>query len=258
MSPERRALLRAKTRAFGIHAGISAVLFLVIVAVAVLAWLPPPYFWIDGGVFIVAVAAVVDLVLGPALTFYLYRPGRRQLALIFTVIAFIQSAALSWGVQVLYAGRPQVVVYAGYPRLEFFPIGEMLLRDGPRTIEQLRALSPEQPPLVLAPLPKDKAEARAMVVAASVVGSSVLRMTERFLPLEGEALEEVLAAGRTHAQLEETWPGASARVEAFAAARGVPATAFAFVPVYGRYSSALLAIDRANGRLAGHVYLFAR
>ena len=97
-----------------------------------------------------------------------------------------------------------------------------------------------------------------MVVAASVVGSSVLRMTERFLPLEGEALEEVLAAGRTHAQLEETWPGASARVEAFAAARGVPATAFAFVPVYGRYSSALLAIDRANGRLAGHVYLFAR
>ncbi|HEY5636341.1 MAG TPA: hypothetical protein VIS77_05515 [Burkholderiales bacterium] len=258
MSPERRALFRAKARAFGIHAGISAALFVAIVTVAVLAWLPPPYFWIDGGVFIVSVAAAVDLILGPALTFFLYRPGRKQLALIFTVIAFVQSAALTWGVQVLYAGRPQVVVYAGYPRMEFFPIGEALLRDGPRTLEQLRALSPERPPLLLVPLPKDKAEARATVVAASVVGTSVLRMSERFLPLEGEALEEVLAAGQTREQMEATWPGAGARIEAFASERGVPATAFAFVPVYGRYSSALLAIDRANGRLAGHVYLFAR
>lgn len=253
MSPERRALFRAKARAFGIHAGISAALFVGIVSVAVLAWLPPPYFWIDGGIFIVSVAAVVDLILGPALTFFLYRPGRKQLALIFTVIAFVQSAALTWGVQVLYAGRPQVVVYAGYPRLEFFPIGDMLLRDGPRTIDQLRALSPERPPLVLAPLPKDRAEARAMVV-----DTGVLRRSERFLPLEGKALEEVLAGGQPHEQLEATWPGASARVQDFAAARGVPATAFAFVPVYGRYSSALLAIDRASGRLAGHVYLFAR
>ncbi|MDA0226194.1 MAG: hypothetical protein O2975_08820 [Proteobacteria bacterium] len=258
MLPERRALFLAKASAFGVHVAISAVVFAIIVAVAVLAWLPPPYFWIDGGVFIVAVAAVVDLILGPALTFLLYRPGRKQMALIFMVIAFVQSTALGWGVQVLYAGRPQVIVYAGYPREEFFPIGEMLLRDGPRTVDELRALSPERPPLVLAPLPKDRAQARATVIAASVVGTSVLRLSDRFLPLKGEALAEVLAAGQSREKLEAAWPGSGARVEAFATARGVPVAALAFVPVYGRYSSALLAIERSSGRLAGHVYLFAR
>ncbi len=113
MSPERRALLLAKLKAFGIHLSISLVLFTAIIAACMTLWYPPPYFWIDGGIQVTRIAALADIVLGPLLTLILFRPGKRTLKRDLAVIGAVQIAFLAWGVGVLHREKPLLAASVG-------------------------------------------------------------------------------------------------------------------------------------------------
>lgn len=72
---------KAKFRAFGTHFGLSVVIFAVIIALTVWLWYPPPFFWIDGGLQVVLLAAIIDIVAGPLLTLVVYRPKKPYLVM---------------------------------------------------------------------------------------------------------------------------------------------------------------------------------
>ena len=146
-----RSLLASKARAFAIHIGLSAAVFAVVISVVVTRWFPPPFFRIDGGLAMIALAAAVDLVIGPTITLLVYRPGRRDNAINFAIIAFLQAAALTWGVHVLYSQRPLYAAYVGGPIRTFFPVTEAQIRHAPPSAA-LRARLKGRPPLVFVPL----------------------------------------------------------------------------------------------------------
>ncbi len=259
MSPELRRLWRAKLQACGIHLAISAALFAAIIAVGIELWYPPPYFWIDGGLWVVRIAAIVDVILGPLLTLVVFRPGKRLLALNLAVIAFFQAAFLTWGVLVMYQQRPLLAAFVGAPSNRFFPITEEFIRDGGRPLEELLALSPERPAQVSIRLPEDIAEVRTLLAESfGGGGSSVLRRTELFEPLRGAQLERMLAGARDERRLAALWPLARPRIERFLAERGARFEDYAFVPIHGRYYIALAAFERATGRYAGALYTHDR
>lgn len=250
-----RALLRAKLRAFGIHVAISAVVFAAVIAYVVSMWFPPPYFWIDGGLAMIALAAAVDLVAGPTLTFLFYRPGRRDNAFNLMTIAFIQVAALGWGVQVLHTQRPLYAVYVGGPVQQFFPVTEGMLEHSRRPRDELDRLSSERPGLVFVPLASNEEQARGMLMSGMMGGPSLLASTQLWMAIEGKALDAVAAGGRPLDAMRAKAPDADAKVNAFLAAHGGTFEDYAFVPLLGRYRSALLGLDRKTGRLAGVVYV---
>lgn len=258
MSLERRRLWRAKLAAFGVHLAISAALFTAIIAVGVALWYPPPYFWIDGGLWVVRIAAIVDVILGPLLTLVVFRPGKRLLALNLAVIAFFQSAFLTWGVLVMYQQRPLLAAFVGAPASRFFPITEEFIRDGARPLEELLALSPERPALIAIRLPEDIERARALITEALGAGPSVFRRTELYEPLRGAPLERLLAAGRDQRRVSGLWPLTAAQIDRFLAERGARFEDYAFVPIHGRYYVALLAFERASGRYAQAFYTHDR
>ena len=78
---------RAKLKAFGAHLLISAVVFTIIIVLAVWMWYPPPLYWIDGGPQITLLAALVDIIAGPLLTLIVYRPHKPRLVMNLVVIA---------------------------------------------------------------------------------------------------------------------------------------------------------------------------
>jgi len=252
-----RALLASKARAFAIHAALSAAVFAAVIYVVLALWFPQPYFRIDGGLAMIALAAAVDLVIGPLITLLVYRPLRRDNAINFAMIAFLQAAALTWGVQVLYSQRPLYVAYVGGPVRTFFPVTEALIRSTPPAAE-LRARLKGHPPLVFIPLSSDPAQARAMLMSALMGGPSLLSSTHLWLPIEGRALATVIEETRDRAALEALAPDAGGLIDEFLAERGVRFEEFAFVPMRGRYSSALLALRKSDGTVAGVVYANAR
>jgi hypothetical protein len=255
VKPETRALAIQKLKASGTHLLLSVLVFVGIIWVCIELWYPPPFFWIDGGIQVTQLAALVDLVLGPLLTLVVFRRGKKELVRDLAIIGLVQVGFLVWGVSVLYRERPLLAAFIGFPSERFFPIPGQYLADSRRPIEEMLALSSERPPMVAIRMPADKAEAREIVRVQLKGLPSVFRQPERYEKLEGQHLDEMFKVSRTLERIKLVWPESVADVEKFAADRGKPLDAFAFIPVHGRFHTGLLAFEKPGGRLAGAIYL---
>ena len=158
-----RALNRLKTRptragAFGIHLLVSLIIFSSLVVMMILYWFPGDLFFIDGGWQGLKLVAMVDLVLGPALTLILFKPGKPYLILDMSMVAAIQIAALGYGFYTTHQQRTVAIVYAerGFNTLS--------AQDNLEADKQILALSGQpqplpaasllQVPLLLSPVPE--------------------------------------------------------------------------------------------------------
>lgn len=101
-----------KRRAFLTHLVMSALLVGTVCALVFFSWYPFPYFAAKGAWNILAVLVGVDLVVGPLLTLYLYRPNKPGLMIDMTFIVVVQLAALIYGTTVIYTERPYFAVFA--------------------------------------------------------------------------------------------------------------------------------------------------
>lgn len=239
---------RPKLKAFGAHLMISVVVFLGIIALTVWLWYPQPFFWIDGGLQITLLAAAIDIVAGPLLTFVVYRPKKPGLTMNLVVIAAVQAGALAWGVGTLYSQRPVLMAYVPHNQNRFFPITEAQVAGGNRSLDELRQLSPYRPPMVFIDMPEDSAQASSVLAGET---GSVLRQTERFRSIDGDRLLRIIRASRTPKQYEVLAPDMKAAIERFISEHGGNPDAFAFVPLWGRFGYAMLALSRVDGSIVG-------
>lgn len=132
--------------AFTIHLTLSLLVFSSLVLVMVLYWFPGKLFFLDGGWQGLKLVAMVDLVLGPALTLILYKPGKPKLVLDMSLIAMLQVAALGYGFYTTHQQRTVALVYAerGFNTIS--------AKDNFEGDEQLRQLSLEPQPIPKAQL----------------------------------------------------------------------------------------------------------
>ena len=95
------------------HLFVSSIVFTVIVFVLIVLWYPQPHFSASGGWQGLKIAACVDLILGPLLTFTVFNTDKSRKTIIgdLIVIAIIQFSALIWGVNTIYQQRPLAVVF---------------------------------------------------------------------------------------------------------------------------------------------------
>jgi hypothetical protein len=252
--PARSALWAAKLKAFAIHFSISVAVFAAVIAAMLEAFYPTPYFWVDGGLFVLTIAAIVDVGLGPSLTLVTYVPRHKNTRAILAAIAAAQIAALGAGVYLLYEHRPLAAAFVGYPRNEFFPVTKAMLNPSRDTLAKLEALSPHRPPLTYLELPEDREEVNRMLMEGLSGEKGVFQSIERYRPLQGEHLERVLAAGRTPQRIELVFFRENLRrIEDYVAAHGGRFESFAFVPLNGRYGRAMLVFTRSDGKLVATI-----
>ena len=148
-----------RARAFGIHLLLSLLVFSSLVAVMILYWFPGDLFFIDGGWQGLKLVAIVDLVLGPALTLILFQPGKPGLILDMSMVVAIQIAALGYGFYTTHQQRTVAIVYAerGFNTLSAQDNKEadrqlLALNQQPRPIPVTPML---QVPLLLTPIPEN-------------------------------------------------------------------------------------------------------
>ena len=97
-------------QAAGAHLTLSAVIGATVLAAMLFVWYPEPFFDAVGGSRLILLLVGVDVVLGPLLTLVVYNPRKPRLRLDLSIIAVLQSAALIYGVHVMFAARPVYVV----------------------------------------------------------------------------------------------------------------------------------------------------
>ncbi len=107
-----RGVVQQKLAMFATHMALSLAVIMLMALIIKTLWYPDFLFEIDGGIQGLQIVFWVDVVLGPVLTFAVYKKGKKGLLLDLTLIVTAQIACLFWGVYQTYQERPLVIALA--------------------------------------------------------------------------------------------------------------------------------------------------
>ena len=93
------------------HLSASISIALLIIGLVFFVWYPAPLAQAVGVTHIFLMLLVIDVILGPFLSFLVYKEGKETLKFDLTVIILIQLSALSYGVYSIAQGRPVWLAY---------------------------------------------------------------------------------------------------------------------------------------------------
>lgn len=126
-----KSLLQSKVKASLLHFLLSFAIFCVVLGWAWFFAYPSAYFTMAGAVQGLSLVFIVDVVLGPLLSFLVYNPKKSKKEIIsdFAIIGVVQFAALIYGVSTLYQERPRAIIL--YPKSTATVISHRELGDFP-------------------------------------------------------------------------------------------------------------------------------
>lgn len=123
-------LFKDKLQAFIIHLAISLLMVLASYLFIHLLWYPAPLFKATDTGKIFVMILLVDLILGPLLTFVVYKKHKKTLRMDLTIIVLIQLSALAYGLYSVYQARPVWIAYVA-DRFELVRANDILEVDEP-------------------------------------------------------------------------------------------------------------------------------
>jgi hypothetical protein len=235
----RGPLLSSKLRALAIHLGLSVLIFAPYLYLITQVWFPGPLFATDGGWQGLRIMLLCDLVIGPLLTFLVYRPDktRRALAIDFSFISLVQIAALVYGTHAVLTQRPvavslsegvfQVVLPEDLKPQTIAPDGWNKFGDG-------------KPYWVFRRAPKDADERGGVVIFAMAEGVGEHALHYLFEPLKASR-DAARSQQIDRAKLIAEDPSLAAKFAAIEAGRS--ASELTWLRLAGRYADALIAFD---------------
>lgn len=121
-------MFKHKLKAFFVHLAISVVLVLAAYLLIRLLWYPAPLIKATDVGKIFVMILLVDLVLGPLLTFIIYKKHKKTLYMDLTIIILIQLSALSYGLYSVYKARPVWIAYVA-DRFELVRVNDIIEDD---------------------------------------------------------------------------------------------------------------------------------
>lgn len=224
---------KERTRAAGIHLGIS----LPIAALAALLvfglWYPYPYREISGGRELFLIVVAVDVIMGPLITLAVFnhkKPWtelRRDLAM----VGVLQLSALGYGLWTVAVARPVHLVFEidRFRVVHAVDVPEELLGREPQTV---RALPWTGPTLISVRPFRDPGENLQATMAA--LGGLELGARPDLWQAYDPARGQVLGAAKPAVQLRQRFAGRRAQIDAVLRSVGRTPETTAYLPLVGR------------------------
>lgn len=242
----RGARLRARAVAATCHLLLSLLVCGSLAGVVLWAMYPAPYFAAAGGGRLLAMIAVVDLCLGPALTFAVFDTRKRSLRMDLALVALVQVAALGYGLHALSLGRPVFLTWS-VDRFELVSAAEVDPRELADAPQAFRTLSWRGPLTAATRLPDTDAE-REQLNALVMAGMDLRHLIHRYQPFATAAGEV-----RARARPLDALAGFNAAADIDHALREAGLAerrdAVRWVPVAGRHRDLVAFVDVDRGEL---------
>lgn len=196
--------LKDRFNAFLIHLGISAAIAALSMMVVFFIWYPAPLYTAVGVTQIFLILLAVDITIGPLLTFVVYKKGKKSLLFDLCVIALLQIAALAYGMNTVFEGRPAFVVFS----VDRFEVSRAYEID-PKSVEiamkaknENATISWLQPKWVGAVASKDHDRRQKIMFDSVVGGNDWPQLPELFVPLT-EVKQQILDRSKPLAELRK-------------------------------------------------------
>lgn len=177
-------MFKDKVKAFLIHLAISILIATMSLVLVYLVWNPAPLYTATGITKIFLLMLGIDLVLGPLLTFIVYKKGKKTLKFDLFVIGLLQLIALVYGLYHVYEGRPVWIAY-NVDRFDLVRVNEIDTRKIAQAKPEFQILSNTGPKYVAAVIPKDDKEVRQQILFDEIgYGIAPSQRPELYQPLD--------------------------------------------------------------------------
>jgi hypothetical protein len=245
----RGAALIARLRAAAIHFALSLTAVGVLVWLMLQFWYPQPYFRADGGWRVLRIIVLVDVVLGPLLTFVVFNRAKRELVRDLAVIAVIQVVAFGYGAVTMYQYRP---VFLAAVEQTLYTVNWPELERVTQDLATVRSLAAGQTTPVMADikLPASTAERERMWFTAAQQGILPPHQAARYAAMTPERMTTLLDPGVDIDSMAKGDADIAAELARVMKSHpNIPRAQMAFVPLNGRFELIMLVFDRETRRV---------
>ena len=174
--------MKEKLRAFTLHAIISLLIGSICASIVFFVWYPYPLAKAVGVTHIFLMLLVIDIILGPLLTFLIYKKGKKTLKLDLFFIVLIQVSALCYGMFNVYQGKPAWLVFNA-DRFDVVRIIEIDKRKINQVKDKYRTLSLFSPKWVASIAPQNIEENNDILFEAVFAGIDIAQRPELYQDL---------------------------------------------------------------------------
>lgn len=174
--------MKEKLRAFAIHVIISLLIGGVCASIVFFIWYPYPLAKAVGVTHIFLMLLVIDIILGPLLTFLIYKQGKKTLKLDLFVIVLFQISALCYGMWTVYQGKPAWLVFNAN-RFDVVRIIEIDKRKINQAKDEYHTLSLLSPKWVAAVSPQNIEDNNKILFEAVFTGIDIAQRPELYQDL---------------------------------------------------------------------------
>ena len=173
-----------KLKAFGWHLLASLLIAAVSLGVVFFVWYPQPLYQATGVIKIFLIMLGIDIILGPLLTFIVYKPKKRTLKFDLAVIVLIQLAAFAYGFYHVYDGRPAWIAY-NIDRFDLVKNNEIDNRKLTEALPMYQKVSQSGARYVAAVIPTDDKEVSQQILFDEIgYGIAPSQRPELYQPLD--------------------------------------------------------------------------
>lgn len=232
----------SRIRAASIHLLLSALIGGTLLGLFWFVWYPTPLFLAVGGHQIFLMLLAIDVVLGPLLTLIVFKTSKKNLKLDLAVIAFVQAAALAYGVQTLLVGRPVYIAALGH-RFDVIQANEVEKSD----IEKANSSLPWFGPVWTGTeSPKNQKERENLMFGGADLGS----LPQYHVPL-GQMRDELLRRSESIVKLKSYNPGQEANIDDWLKRRGYYADIVRYQGLKARSRDMAVILDGRDASVVG-------
>lgn len=230
-----------RKKAFLTHLAVSACIGATVAVLILFLWYPDFYFKASGAEILMATLIFVDVVIGPALTLLLFKPGKPGLAFDMTVIFVLQVAALIYGLHVIVGSRP-VFLVAAIDRFVVISANQVDLEEWPdNPSSPYRHLSLSGPDVVGLKLPEDVAE-RNRLTFLEIGGRPSEAMPKLYVPY-ADAASMLIERAKPFSSLLQRTDSEAAVAQAWLNNSGFQADDVVWVPMQARKREMVMVMD---------------
>jgi hypothetical protein len=236
----------SKSRAGLVHLWPSILLLAMIAGLILFAWYPYPLLQFQESRKFALLLILTAGLIGPALTWLVYKKDKRGLVFDLVVIVFVQLAAIGWGTFSLYHSRPYFMVYT-VDRFEVMSI---------RNIDVATITDPQfldkplvGPILLYANMPKDEAGFQKLLQEVMFEGKPDLQFRPEFWSLYADRQELALQSSRPLTELRDARPESVKTIDKLVQNNGGDINRLAFVPALVNDGHFAAIVDSGSGEI---------
>ena len=239
-------MFRHKLKASGIHLLLSIVIISFAISLVVYFWFPDSMIKVSNFKEIALLIISIDLILGPLLTFVVYKPTKKGLKFDLSAIATLQACALTYGLFALYQAHP---VYIAFNVDRFTLVSAIDAKPENAIKDEFKVSKLGSPKLVVAKIPTDL-KARNELVLGIVTGQPDIELRPDLYHSYEDNISTILEKSLDPNVIFKS-EIAKEKLDKFIKRHGNSVENYAFFPLEGPARHAVLALDGITAKPIG-------